>query len=101
MTNGVSPELEKKFARLNNILGWLVFFIAIFVYYSTVESTASFWDCSENLSVYWKLEIGHSPGEPFLQLVQHVISLLAGGDVHKAAPVMNHAASTFSAFTIL
>ena len=101
MANGSTPELEKKYTLLNNILGWLVFFAAIFVYYSTVESSNSFWDCSENISIYDKLEIGHSPGEPFLQLVQHLASLLAFGDVHKIAPVINHMASTFSALAIL
>jgi hypothetical protein len=101
MANGVNTELEKKYTRLNNILGWLVFLVAICVYYSTVESSNSFWDCSENLSIYYKLEVGHSPGEPFLQLVQHIVSLLSFGDVHRVAPVMNHMASTFSAMAIL
>jgi len=93
--------LDQKFTRLNNIVGWLVFLCAIFVYYSTVEPTASFWDCSENLSIYYKLEVGHPPGEPFLQLIQHLVSLLSFGNPQKAASVMNHAASTFSAMAIL
>ncbi len=97
----MNNELEKKFSKLNNIIGWLVFLVAIVVYYSTVESTASFWDCSENLSVYYKLEVGHSPGEPFLQLIQHLVSLLSFGNVHNVAPLINHAASTLSAFAIL
>jgi len=101
MANGVSTDLEKKYSRLNTILGWLVFLVAVIVYYSTVESSNSFWDCSENLAIYDKLEVGHSPGEPFLQLVQHLVSLLAFGDVHKVAPVINHMASTFSALSIL
>jgi hypothetical protein len=99
MTNGSS--LENKFTKLNNIIGWCVFLIACFVYWSTVEPTASFWDCSENLSIYYKLEIGHPPGEPFLQLLQHCISLLSFGDVHKVAPILNRACATFSALSIL
>ncbi len=99
MTNG-SP-LETKFTKLNNIVGWCVFLIACFVYWSTVEPTASFWDCSENLSIYYKLEIGHPPGEPFLQLLQHCISLLSFGDVHKVAPILNRACATFSAMAIM
>ncbi|HTB06338.1 MAG TPA: DUF2723 domain-containing protein, partial [Bacteroidia bacterium] len=100
MPNG-STLLDQKFNKLNTIVGWLIFLFAVVVYYSTLEPTASFWDCSENLSIYYKLEVGHPPGEPFLQLIQHLVSLLAFGDVHKAAPVMNHAASTFSALAIL
>lgn len=101
MANGASPELEKKYTRLNNILGWLVFLIAVVVYWATVESGNSFWDCSENISIYYKLEIGHSPGEPFLQLIQHLVSLLSFGNVHNVAPLINHAAATFSAMAIL
>jgi hypothetical protein len=101
MANGSNNLLDQRLSRLNTIIGWLVFAVAIFVYYSTVEPTASFWDCSENLSIYYKLEVGHPPGEPFLQLIQHLVSLLSFGDVHKAAPLMNHAASTFSALAVL
>ncbi|HXP49047.1 MAG TPA: DUF2723 domain-containing protein, partial [Bacteroidia bacterium] len=101
MANGSNNLLDQRLSRLNTIVGWLVFAVAIFVYYSTVEPTASFWDCSENLSIYYKLEVGHPPGEPFLQLIQHLVSLLSFGDVHKAAPLMNHAASTFSALAVL
>jgi len=101
MSNGSDNLLNQKYTRLNNIVGWLVFIVAIIVYYATVEPTASFWDCSENLSIYYKLEVGHPPGEPFLQLIQHLVSLLSFGDVHRAAPLMNHAAATFSALSIL
>ena len=101
MAYGSNNPLDQKFTRLNNIVGLLVFLAALTVYFFTVEPTASFWDCSENLSIYYKLEVGHPPGEPFLQLIQHIVSLLSFGDVHKAAPLMNHAASTFSAMTIL
>lgn len=101
MAIGEINPLENKFTKLNNIVGWCVFLIACFVYWSTVEPTASFWDCSENLSIYYKLEIGHPPGEPFLQLLQHCISLLSFGDVHKVAPICNRACATFSALSIL
>ncbi len=101
MALGEINPLEKKFTNLNNIIGWGVFLIACFVYWSTAEPTASFWDCSENISIYYKLEIGHPPGEPFLQLLQHCISLLSFGDVHKVAPILNRACATFSGFTIL
>ena len=101
MSYGSNPILEKKYNKLNTILGFVMFFIAAFVYWSTVEPTASYWDCSENLSIYYKLEVGHPPGEPFLQLFQHVISLLSFGDVHKVAPIINRVCATFSACTIM
>jgi hypothetical protein len=94
-------NLENKFTKLNNIIGWCVFLIACFVYWSTVEPTASFWDCSENLAIYYKLEIGHPPGEPVLQLLQHCISLLCFGNVQKVAPILNRSCATLSALSIL
>ncbi len=93
--------LEQKYSKLNTIIGWSVFLIAVFVYWSTVEPTASFWDCSENLSVYYKLEVGHPPGEPFLQLFQHIVSLLSFGNIHAVAPIINRSCATLSSFTIL
>ena len=37
----------KQYKLLNNIFGWVAFLIAAFTYLSTVEPTASFWDCPE------------------------------------------------------
>jgi len=99
MTNDLF--LERKFTKLNNIIGWCVFLIAATVYWKTVEPTVSFWDCGENLSIYYKLEIGHPPGEPFLQLLQHCVSLLSFGNVHNVAPIINRACATYSALCIL
>ena len=48
----------KQFKLVDNILGWLSFLIAAFVYCSTIEPTASFWDCPEFITTGYKLEIG-------------------------------------------
>jgi len=101
MPNGTYSLAEQKYSKLNTIIGWAVFLIAVTVYWCTVEPTASFWDCSENLAVYYKLEVGHPPGEPFLQLYQHIVSLLCFGDVHKVAPIINRSCAVLSSFTIL
>ncbi len=93
--------IEEKYKKLNTIIGWCIFLVAVTVYWTTMEPTASFWDCSENLSIYYKLEVGHPPGEPFLQLYQHIVSLLAFGDVHKVAPVINRSCGVLSSLTIL
>ena len=50
----------KQFKLVDNILGWLSFLIAAIVYCSTIEPTASFWDCPEFITTGYKLEIGHS-----------------------------------------
>ena len=56
----------KPFRLVDNIMGWLAFAIAAVVYCSTIEPTASFWDCPEFISTGYKLEIGHPPGAPVL-----------------------------------
>ncbi|HTB06264.1 MAG TPA: DUF2723 domain-containing protein [Bacteroidia bacterium] len=101
MSNGINKPLEQQYTLLNNILGWLVFIIAAYVYWATIEPTASFWDCSEFIAVDYKLQIGHPPGAPFLQLVAHLISLLTFGDVHKVAPYINRVSATCSALAIM
>ena len=40
----------KQFKILDIALGWVVFFIAMFVYASTAESAGSLWDCGEFIS---------------------------------------------------
>ena len=48
----------KQYRLIDNVLGWVAFFIAAFVYCSTIEPTASFWDCPEFITTGYKLEVG-------------------------------------------
>ena len=52
----------KSFKLFNNIVGWVICAIASAVYLSTIEPTASFWDCGEFIATAYKMEIGHPPG---------------------------------------
>ena len=89
------------FKKLNNIIGWLVFAISAFTYISTIEPTASFWDCGEYIACAFKLEVGHPPGAPFFMLVGRFFTLLAGGDPAMAGKMINIMSALCSAFTIL
>ena len=89
------------YQRLNNIIGWFVFLIAAFTYLSTIESTASFWDCGEYIACVYKLEVGHPPGAPLFLLIGRFFSLFAMGDVTKVALMVNAMSALCSAFTIL
>ena len=64
----------KKFNRINNIIAVAVLFVASFTYLSTIEPTASFWDCGEFIASSYKLEVGHPPGNPVFQLIARFCS---------------------------
>jgi tetratricopeptide (TPR) repeat protein len=87
------------YKRLNNITGWAVFAIAAFTYVSTVESTASLWDCSEFILSANKLEVGHPPGAPLFAMLGHLFTMFASPE--NAAYMANIFSALCSAFTIL
>lgn len=90
-----------KYKLANNITGWLVFFIASFVYVSTIEPTASWWDCGEYISASYKLMVGHEPGAPMFQMIARFFAIFAGDDVTQVAKWVNIMSAMASAFTIL
>ncbi len=90
-----------KFKLYNRIVGWLVFAIAAFTYLSTIEPTASLWDCGEFIATAYKFEVGHPPGAPLFLMIAKIFSFAAGGDVTKVAKMMNSMSALASAFTIL
>lgn len=90
-----------KFRKLNNIFGWVIFFIASFTYTLTLEPTVSFWDCGEWIASSYKLEVGHPPGAPVYQLLAHVFSWFSAGDVSKVALAMNMLSALASAFAVM
>ena len=89
------------FTRLNNLTGWAVFSIALATYVSTIEQTASFWDCGEFIACAFKLQVPHPPGAPLFLLTGRIFSFLAFGDLTKVAYWVNMVSVLSSAFTIL
>ncbi len=85
---------------VNNLLGWFTFSIAAVVYLTTIEPTASFWDCGEFISSAYKLEVGHPPGSPIFMLTANLFSQLAS-DTGNVAKMVNAMSALFSALTIL
>ena len=90
----------KKFRLVDNIVGWLTFLIAAFVYCSTIEPTASFWDCPEFITTGYKLEVGHPPGAPFFMLTANLFSQFAS-DASQVARMVNTMSALLSATCIL
>ncbi len=59
----------KTFRKSNNIAGWIVFAVAVTVYYFSVERTGSLWDCGEFVLGAYKLQVVHPPGAPLFLLI--------------------------------
>ena len=90
----------KQYKLVNNLLGWLTFAIAAFTYCSTVEPTASFWDCPEFITTAYKLEVGHPPGAPFFMLTANFFTQFTS-DPTKVAFCVNIMSALLSALCIL
>jgi hypothetical protein len=92
---------SKNFEKWDTILGWSVFFIAFIVYFITVEPTSSFWDAGEYISTSAKLQVGHPPGAPLMQMIGAFFAMFAFGDDLLVARMVNFVSGASSAFTIL
>ena len=86
------------FDRIKNIVAIAILAISSFVYLSTIEPTASFWDCGEFIASSYKLEVGHPPGNPMFQLVARFFTIFT--DSAHAAAAVNCCSAMCSAFTI-
>jgi hypothetical protein len=86
--------------KLNAILGWSAFAIALITYTLTLEPTVSYWDCGEYISTAVKLEIGHPPGAPLFQMLGAFFAMFTS-DVTQVAYMVNFMSALASAFTIL
>ena len=90
----------KQYKLVDNIFGWVAFIIAAFVYCSTIEPTASFWDCPEFITTAYKQEIGHPPGAPFFMLMGNFFTHFAS-DATQVAKMVNTMSALLSAVCIL
>ena len=90
----------KQYRLVDNILGWVAFAIAAFTYCSTIEPTASFWDCPEFITTAYKQEIGHPPGAPFFMLMGNFFTHFAS-DTTQVAKMVNTMSALLSAVCIM
>jgi len=88
------------YKAINNIAGWIVFAIASFTYMSTVETSASLWDCGEFISAAYKLQVVHPPGAPLFLMMGRMFSLFASSP--EQVPLMlNYFSAISTAFAVL
>ncbi len=90
----------KQYKLVDNIFGWVAFIIAAFTYCSTIEPTASFWDCPEFITTAYKQEIGHPPGAPFFMLLGNFFTHFAS-DATQVAKMVNTMSALLSAICIM
>ncbi len=88
-----------EYKKLNIIIGWFTWLIASVVFVSTIEPTASFWDCGEFIATAYKMEVGHPPGAPFFMLIARLFSAFVPAE--SAAMMVNVQSALCSSFTIL
>lgn len=92
---------KMNYSKINNIVGWICFFIATLTYTLTLEPSVSFWDCGEFIASALKMQVVHQPGAPLFLMIERFFSIFAMGDVTKVAYFMNLGSAIASAATIL
>lgn len=96
----------KSFNRIYNIASWLVFAIAMTVYFFSAERTGSLWDCGEFILGAYKLQVVHPPGAPLFLLIGRLFTWVAEilsdnpSDIAFAVNLMSGICSAFAAFFI-
>ncbi|MDR1725978.1 MAG: DUF2723 domain-containing protein [Bacteroidales bacterium] len=90
-----------KYQKTINILGWLVGITAFVVYFLTMNTSVSFWDCGEFLSTGYKLQVGHPPGAPLYQLFAAIASALCMQQSQLIAPFITCLSAISTATTIM
>lgn len=86
---------------INNVIGWIVFAIALFVYGSTIESSVSFWDCGEFIPGCYKLQVMHPPGAPLFLMIGKIFTLFAGSNIEMVPVMVNFMSAVCTAFVSL
>jgi hypothetical protein len=91
----------KFYKKSNNILGWLVFAVALLVYTLTMEKSGSFWDCGEFIAGAYKLQVVHPPGAPFFNILGRFLTLFAFGNPEYVSIMINFMSALSTAFVVL
>ena len=92
--------------RLYNITGWVVFSIALLVYFFSAERTGSLWDCGEFILGAYKLQVVHPPGAPLFMIIGRMFTLVAElfsddpADIAFAVNMMSSICTAFAAMFI-
>ncbi|MFN0276152.1 MAG: DUF2723 domain-containing protein [Chitinophagales bacterium] len=86
--------------KINNITGWLIFFVALISYTLTMEASVSWWDCGEFTAAADKLQVVHPPGAPIFLMIGRIFILFASSP-EKVPVMMNFFSALSTAFAVL
>ena len=89
---------NRKFNLWSRLAAIAALVVSAFTYLSTIEPSASYWDCGEFIASSYKLEVGHPPGNPMFQLIARFFTMF--GDGSSAAVLVNSMSALCSALTI-
>lgn len=96
--------MNQQFKKLNNIVGWCTFAIALMVYALTTEPTGSLWDCGEFISASYKLQVVHPPGAPLFLMINRMFAIVAetvSNNPENIAYAINLSSGVCTAFLVL
>ncbi|MDR0305143.1 MAG: DUF2723 domain-containing protein [Chitinispirillales bacterium] len=68
--------MVKQAKLIENLVGALVFLIALATFFFTIAPTVSFWDCGEYIAASYTLGIPHPPGNPLYILVARIFTII-------------------------
>lgn len=80
--------------------GALVGFAATALYLLTMDRSVSWWDCGEFIATGHLLQVGHPPGAPLYQLLQHLFTLFSFGNPMLVAPLSNALSAVAAGITV-
>jgi len=89
------------YSKINTLVGWICFSVAITTYVLTLDQSVSFWDCGEFIASAFRLQVVHQPGAPVVSMVQRLFSTFAFGNKTMVAYFINLSSALASAGTIL
>ena len=93
--------MDKRYKRIVNIIGWVVFLLSTLLYIFTMYPTVAFWDSGEFITSCTNLSVGHQPGSPLYQLIGSLVARLSFGNVHLIAPLINSISAIASGLSIM
>ena len=93
--------MDKRYSKIVNIIGWIIFLMTSVLYLLTMYPTVSFWDSGEFIMTASNLSVGHQPGAPFYQLVGALVNIFSFGHARLTAPLINAVSAVASGLSIM